>query len=48
MGYYSVKVDLGRILVIAESLDEVDKKVKEAGISNFDPDEIYIFDYVLP
>lgn len=48
MAYYSVKVDLGRILVIAESLDEVDKKVKEAGIFNFDPDETYIFEYVLP
>jgi hypothetical protein len=42
---YLVNVDFGQILVMANNISEVDKKITEAGIFNYEIEKI--IDYVL-
>lgn len=42
---YLVNVDFGQILVMANSISEVDKKIKEAGIFHYEIEKV--IEYVL-
>ena len=42
---YLVNVDFGQILVIANNISEVDKKIKEAGIFHYEIEKV--IEYVL-
>ena len=42
---YLVNVDFGQILVIADNISEVDKKIKEAGIFHYEVEKV--IEYVL-
>lgn len=40
MTYYLVNVDIGQILVIADNINEVDKKIKDAGIFSYEIERV--------
>jgi hypothetical protein len=42
---YLVNVDFGQILVMANNISEVDKKIKEAGIFSYEIEKV--IEYVL-
>jgi len=42
---YLVNVDFGQIIVIADNISEVDNKIKEAGIFNYEIEKV--IEYVL-